>query len=53
MKSKNRSYQAYLEDMIASIEKILRYVSTVKGADDFIANEMVMDAVTRNYEDHW
>jgi uncharacterized protein with HEPN domain len=50
MKSKNRSYQAYLEDMIASIEKILRYISTVKDADDFIANELVIDAVTRNYE---
>lgn len=50
MKSKNRSYQAYLEDMLTSIEKILRYISTVKDADDFIANELVMDAVTRNYE---
>lgn len=50
MKPKNRSCQAYLEDMIASIEKILRYIGTVTDADDCIASEMVMDAVTRNDE---
>jgi uncharacterized protein with HEPN domain len=36
--------------MIESIEKILRYIQTVQDADDFLANDMVMDAVTRNFE---
>jgi hypothetical protein len=33
--------------MIACIEKILRYVNTVKDADDFIANEMVIAGTGR------
>ncbi len=36
--------------MIGAMGKILRYISTVKDADDFLNNDMVMDAVTRNYE---
>ena len=50
MKPEERSFQAYLEDMIESIEKILRYIQTVKDANGFLANDMVVDAVTRNYE---
>jgi uncharacterized protein with HEPN domain len=50
MKPEERNYRAYIEDMIESIEKILRYIGTVKNADDFLNSEMVMDAVTRNYE---
>ncbi len=36
--------------MIKAIGKILRYISSVKDANDFLSNDMVMDAVTRNYE---
>ncbi len=36
--------------MIEAMGKILRYIGTVKDADDFLNNDMVMDAVTRNYE---
>jgi len=50
MKPEHRTFHAYLEDMIGAMGKILRYVSTVKDADDFLKNDMVMDAVTRNYE---
>lgn len=47
---KDRDYIAYIEDIIASIDKILKYLDTVDGLDDFLKNEMVIDAVTRNYE---
>lgn len=47
---KDRDYIAYIEDIIESIDKILRYLDTVNGLDDFLKNEMVIDAVTRNYE---
>jgi uncharacterized protein with HEPN domain len=50
MKPEERNFQAYLEDMIEAIEKILRYTLTLKDANDFLTNEMVIDAVTRNYE---
>ncbi len=47
---KEREHLAYIEDMIEAIDKILRYLDTVNGLDDFLRNEMVIDAVTRNYE---
>ncbi|MEQ9440185.1 MAG: DUF86 domain-containing protein [Cyclobacteriaceae bacterium] len=47
---KDRSYLAYIEDMIEAIDKIIRYLDTVNGLKDFLQNEMVIDAVTRNYE---
>ncbi len=50
MKPEERNFRAYIEDMIESIDKILRYLRTVNDVDDFLNNEMVMDAVTRNYE---
>lgn len=50
MKKEDRSYLAYIEDMIDSINKILEYVETVEGIDGFLNNNMVLDAVTRNYE---
>ncbi|MFY0600113.1 MAG: DUF86 domain-containing protein [Cyclobacteriaceae bacterium] len=40
----------FVEDMISSIDKILKYIETVNGLPDFLNNEMVIDAVTRNYE---
>jgi uncharacterized protein with HEPN domain len=50
MKKEARSFQEDLEDMIEAIEKILRYLETVHDLEDFLNNEMVIDAVTRNYE---
>lgn len=47
---KDRGYLAYIEDMIEAIDKIMRYLDTVNGLKDFLQNEMVIDAVTRNYE---
>lgn len=47
---KDRGYLAYIEDMIEAIDKIIRYLDTVNGLEDFLQNEMVIDAVTRNYE---
>jgi uncharacterized protein with HEPN domain len=47
---KSRDNLAFIEDMIESIDKILRYLETVNGLNDFLNNEMVIDAVTRNYE---
>ena len=47
---KNRDHIAFVEDMMESIDKILRYLDTVDDFDDFSKNEMVIDAVTRNYE---
>lgn len=41
---------AYIEDMIDAIGKINRYLKTVKDLEEFLRNEMVIDAVTRNYE---
>ena len=39
-----------IEDIISSIDKILDYLETVNGLQEFIQNSMVIDAVTRNYE---
>ena len=47
---KDRDYLAFIEDMIESIDKILKYIDTVEGYEDFLKNDMVIDAVTRNYE---
>jgi len=47
---KDRGHLAYLENMIEAIDKIIRYLDTVNGLEDFLQNEMVIDAVTRNYE---
>ena len=41
---------AYIEDMIEAIDKIIRYLDTVNGLREFLRNEMVTDAVTKNYE---
>lgn len=45
-----RDYLAYIEDMILAIDKILRYIESTQTLESFLANEMVIDAVTRNYE---
>jgi uncharacterized protein with HEPN domain len=47
---KDRGYLVFIEDMIEAIDKIMRYLDTVKGLEEFLQNDMVIDAVTRNYE---
>ncbi len=44
-----REYLFYLEDMILSIEKISNYLQNV-SFEEFIKNDMVIDAVIRNFE---
>jgi len=50
MKKEERSYIEYLEDIVSSIDKILKYTRTVADIKSFLKNEMLIDAVTRNYE---
>ena len=45
-----QDFLTFVEDMIDAIDKILRYLDTVDGLKEFLQNEMVIDAVTRNYE---
>lgn len=47
---KDRGHLAYVEDMLEAINKIFRYLDTVDGLAGFLKNDMVIDAVTRNYE---
>ncbi len=47
---KDRDSLTFVEDMIDAITKILTYIETVEGRSGFMSNEMVIDAVTRNYE---
>lgn len=47
---KERDYLAFVEDMVEAMDKILKYLDTVDGFKEFLENDMVIDAVTRNYE---
>ncbi len=47
---KDRGHLAYIEDMVEAIAKIIRYLDTVNGLEEFLESEMAIDAVTRNYE---
>lgn len=47
---RKRDYLVFIEDMIEAISKIFRYLDTVDGLEGFLQNEMVINAVTRNYE---
>lgn len=47
---KERDFMPYVADMIEAIDKIIKYLDTVDGLSDFLQNDMVIDAVTRNYE---
>ena len=49
MYKKNRDYILFIEDIIDSINKIERYVNGL-SFEDFIDNEMIIDAVIRNFE---
>ncbi|HEV7348463.1 DUF86 domain-containing protein [Telluribacter sp.] len=45
-----RDSLTFVSDMIESIDKIIRYIHTVSDSSAFIKNDMLIDAVTRNYE---
>jgi len=44
-----RNYIVYLKDILASSQKILRFVKS-KSYEEFILDEMLTDAVVRNLE---
>ena len=44
MKSQERSFGEYLEDMIEAIDKIQKYMAMVAGVADFLNNDLVIDA---------
>jgi uncharacterized protein with HEPN domain len=48
-KKEKRDYQLFLEDILESIEKIERYTTDL-SFEEFFQNEMVVDAVIRNFE---
>lgn len=45
----SRDWRLYLDDMIVCCEKVTRYVGS-SDRDEFLANELVYDAVLRNLE---
>jgi len=47
---RKRDYLVFIKDIIEAINKIVRYLDTVDVMMGFLQNEMVIDAVTRNYE---
>ncbi|MDP3298420.1 MAG: DUF86 domain-containing protein [Thermodesulfovibrionia bacterium] len=44
-----RSYKLYLEDILASANKILNYIGNY-SFEDLIKDEMKIDAIVRNFE---
>ena len=46
---KERNFKLYLKDILDAIEKIERYVKNL-SLEDFTKNELVIDAVIRNFE---
>ena len=45
-----RNIKLFIEDILKAIDKIERYCSKIKSFEEFIAQEMVVDAVLRNLE---
>ncbi len=45
-----RDPKLFIQDMIEAIEKIERYTSSMETLEDFVENELVVDAVLRNLE---
>ena len=45
-----RRIDIYIQDAITSIDKILSYIEEAGSFDEFCKNEMMIDAVIRNYE---
>lgn len=50
MKSSEKSYRIFVEDMITSIDRILNYVEEAASMEQFLANQMMIDAIVRNFE---
>jgi uncharacterized protein with HEPN domain len=48
--SKGRDWKVYINDMILGIDRVLDYVNAVESLDDFLNNQMVIDAVAYNFE---
>lgn len=46
---KNRTPQLFFQDILDSIEKIIKYTKTV-SYEDFVNNDIIIDAVMRNFE---
>ena len=49
MKSKDRKYGFYIEDILVSMERIEEYINGLEFAG-FKQNYMIVDAVVRNFE---
>lgn len=45
-----RDWKVYVEDMILSIDRILNYVEQAGSLNDFLDNQMIIDAVAYNFE---
>lgn len=45
-----RNLTLYIQDMLSCIKKILDYIEYAGSYQTFIKNDMIIDAVTRNYE---
>lgn len=50
MKHSEGSFRIYIEDMITSIDRILNYAEKVKGLEEFMSNQLIIDATVRNFE---
>ena len=44
------NFKSFIHDIIEAIDKRLRYLDHIDGLEDFLNNEMLIDAVIRNYE---
>ena len=49
MKKNRRNYHIYLEDILISMKRIIEYIGD-KDFEEFRENNMVVDAVVRNFE---
>ncbi|MBO8182727.1 MAG: DUF86 domain-containing protein [Archaeoglobus sp.] len=45
-----RTPELFIQDMLEAIEKIERYISSIRDSQDFMEQDMVVDAVLRNLE---
>ncbi|AGK61383.1 hypothetical protein Asulf_01392 [Archaeoglobus sulfaticallidus PM70-1] len=45
-----RTPELFVQDMLEAIEKIERYTSSIEDLEDFMREDMVVDAVLRNLE---
>jgi uncharacterized protein with HEPN domain len=45
----SRDYRLYLEDILIASQKILKYTKGIENKADFESNEVIYDAVLRNF----